>query len=299
MRIKNLGLVVLGFSMVLVSGCGVGRPSTASGSLTQDQATAFMTGYSAETLALAKTTDVSMIEKTFLNISSNTRYEFNRKGVNLPLRAVGNSNCRPSQSPTQLVDADGDSIPVFATYEFGCNYTENGFNLEASGSATVSDQNDTNAGSVFPKAGYSTKMEDFLLKVSVGATDIRTTLNGTYDLGVSGGTHTAKSSLQVKTESGSVTGNAGYWIDVVNVATDVANIAGGGTSSMSGYFQLVMGNNDYTLRINSKDLTYGGCGADNFFKNGEITFTDGDENVLRLTYTNCVRRVTYNETATL
>jgi hypothetical protein len=87
-------------------------------------------------------------------------------------------------------------------------------------------------------------------------------LYGTYDLGVSGGTHTAKSSLQVKTESGSVTGNAGYWIDVVNVATDVANIAGGGTSSMSGYFQLVMGNNDYTLRINSKDLTYGGCGAD-------------------------------------
>lgn len=275
------------------------EPTGPSGTLTSAQAAAFVgtagstvgTGSAQVLLSTAMSTSTSVIGN-FVALSSSAFHHTQRAP----------SSCTPLVSGDQT-DADGDSLPVNATYTYNCSDPSQG-GLNVTGAYTLSDQNDNSA---FPLAGFYLNVSNLSVTSATGSGGQSTgtaTVNtlGNYNLTITGANLTSSAAFVQNYTSnpsngGSQSGVFKYFLDTTSTADDPTNPATSGQSNLQGYFVGQYGSLNVVLQVNASAITYNHTCTLTYFNNGSISLLDGAGNTLAFTYTNCNLVQTFNGVA--
>lgn len=277
-----------------LTACGSGKqkPTSASGTITATAAQEFVTKYSTDIQKSANGFDADAVKKTFVSTST-TR---SRLGafLNQDTKASARADCDPTVGGT-TTDADGDTIPVNATYSFASCPAGAG---TYSGGFSLVDEDDTKA---LPLKGFRLGIDNFTYSVSNSRETATIQTNGFYNVSIAAPTMTNSLELTYDLSTGSQSASAGFYFDTSATATDVAHPEAAGTIIFGGFFRLQGGDNNYTLQFTSSGLTYENpCGSfsdeSHFLKAGTLTIKDGSNNTITGTFSNCAAVWKYNDT---
>jgi len=282
-------------SILLIQACGGGRPTSASGTITSSAASSFVSQQQGTLQKSANSFDADAVQNSF--VSTSTREQMNNLSAALG-RTLSNDarsdvgGCTPTESGT-TTDADGDKLPVNASYSFaGCTPTLGSL----SGTFTVADADDTKA---LPLAGFRLTIDNFVFTLGTRES-LNLSVNGFFNVGVTSTTIVNGAEMTYNLSAGSNSAELGFYLDSTLTPTDMANAAAGGTMTYSGFFKAAGGGNDYVLAFSSTDLVYeypcnGITSESKVIKSGTLTIKDGSNNTITGTFTNCDPVWKYND----
>ncbi len=201
------------------------------------------------------------------------------------------------KEPAELVDADDDGIPVSLKVTYDCKDVGT-IKLNQSGSYSLSDKNDADK-----IGGFTGEMSFTSSYTQDGGFTSESTYSGKFDQTRDGATVSGSTSYKLENK-GQVAGQefsgvaAGMNITYKLTGTDANDIEKAGTAEISGFYALSPATVDgkpqsRVVKISSEALTYDES-CDSGYKSGTITATDGKDNKIVYTFTDCTVARTYN-----
>lgn len=310
MKKLTLCTQVLAAGTVLALGaCGgsssVSRPSKPSGSITATNKASVAEG-AASAGAMAEggvdgssaksSTTTSGFSGSSVNASLSTARKLGLVSRDFRMGLGANSECEPKVTGT-TTDADSDGIAVDSTTTFDCSASEDGMSFTMSGSFGMQDKDDANkyGGWAFSLNNIKwalTGNENVTFNLATNGSGAVTLASGTY-------TGSIDQETEINVQDKSLT--SGYYFDLQITPTDIAHPeAGGKIDKFEGFWSMksVDANAEQlTLGVKSDALVYDSTCADEQYKSGSISFTDGNDKVLKLSWDNCNLTKTFDGTA--
>jgi hypothetical protein len=233
MNRNQIKFSVLLFGLNTFIGCGddspLERPTSASGTLSQEMASSFGTEFAssmgdyaessldggeaieATSGALSGNLETSRILKNQLKHTSLVSQNFIKPAVE--------STCTPTTSG-DATDADSDSIPVSLTQSADCSISEGGFSVTIKGSLSAADKDDTDS-----HGGFSFEMNDFNISFDLGTQSVTSVISMNAESTKADGKHTSNFDFVSSTTQGSNQVDLGFYLDTVVTPTDSADPA--------------------------------------------------------------------------
>ncbi len=225
------------------------------------------------------------------------------------------SDCTYKVTEGSETDADCDGIPAHVVAEFDCTFKEDTYSFTTSGKFTITDKDDANT-----SGGYEFIIEDYKYDYTYtysanGSSQSQTyhytgEYEGTFDNSINNGTyHTeydfAFSGTYALDTVSSYEYTLGYFmnLDYTPLADSNDNPYDAGTiSSLKGFYkyefsskgQEAQGKAQYVVAIDAKDLVHPSTPCASYYQSGTLSFTDGSDNEIVITYNNCTYSSTYN-----
>lgn len=294
MRLNRIFILslILSIQALFFVGCGGGgldKPEGPSGTISSTAATTFKSGIGGTAVTMSNPYNANMAGNMLGMMGSR------RLTISKPARGSLDFNgCTPTQGGDST-DADGDSIPVNQTWAFACNISDASSNISVSGSVALQDLNDA---LVFPLGGIKATIDNVKAEGTFEGQNGSLTANGEFQLNLSGTSVTSNLSASIEYNLGSNTFEYGAWIDTNITAGSAETPSSSGTIAVSGFLKLKDAENDYVVQIASQGLKYGSCTRTSFLKDGWLSFTDGSNNVIKVTFDAACNSIwTYNDTA--
>jgi hypothetical protein len=305
-KILLIGLILCG------CGGGVTRPGGPSGTLKQEQVSALVSDEVKALLEVSGPQNLDATKSSALEVALSTAATTIESGLASDLRSQDSADLCQVQLIGTNTDADNDGIEVSLTKSFSCDVNQNGSSLSVSGKSALSDKDDAS-----DYGGYKIEFANVQYKTKSGDSEASVQAKGTLELTKNSATFNGVYNIEL-TELGSlsgvwgVSGAAGSLTDTSTIGIYVdsnlspttaladTNPSSSGTwSSISGYLKVSRPNLDVTLTVQGSNLTYSsGCNqASGFIENGDLTLTDGSNNVVKLSHANCTATTTFNGTA--
>lgn len=286
-------------SMALLVGCGAGRPSGPSGTLSSAAASGITSssGAGSQFINSSNVYNSSAQQITSIDTGSTRSIVNAVRGV-LGEKPLSEDNdflrefdCDGDQTG-DATDADGDGFPVNQTTTFACDI---GGQVTFSGSITVADADDSTEGT-----GFTVTINEYGFSSSEG--EVKITGTSTYAL--AGATGTGTMELEFTGSGGGQSFRFGLYRDVTVTLNDADNPTAGGTMTVSGFLVVDDGTNDFVLQVSTdteNPLVFGAVRGDeervSIFDSGVVNWVDGDGNTLKLTVSGGNGSWTWNDEA--
>jgi hypothetical protein len=206
------------------------------------------------------------------------------------IRWPATRTCTPTISGT-TTDADGDGLPVNATFTY--NSCTNASGDTVSGSYTLKDDDDTKA---WPLAGGSLTISNLtftLANTTGGGATIKVNANVSMHVGTT--TLVNKAAVAFDVTTSNVAGTFKYFMNATTTPTSMSQPSAAGSVDLNGFLVISANGNSLTASVAGTGVTYSNA-CQNYFNNGVITFKDGAGNTLTYTFTNCTVAKAYNAT---
>ncbi|MEX2541663.1 MAG: hypothetical protein WD314_07635 [Trueperaceae bacterium] len=187
-------------------------------------------------------------------------------------------------------DADGDSVPVNATYTYDCSSApEDSYQYSLTGSASLADKNDNDSNS-----GYSMKMTALEYQFGQGSDSATLTFDLDFDLTISGATYDAVFDFGFSATGPDGSFTIGFDFDQTYLADNQADPFASGNLSFTGNLNLNDDGDNYSLSVaTSPSLSVDRTCATGY-ASGAAKYSDNAGNDVSVNYACDTASATYN-----
>ena len=281
-------LFILGSAGLLLAACSV-NPGGANRPLTQEAATS-LTGVA----SLSNDYLVAMLGNP-TGVAPLTLA--NGDGLPAPVANLAKTAGLEPQATSQCViksgssdDADGDGLPLDATFSFDCTEMDQGNEAHFEATIHIQDKNDND-----PDSGYRVEVPNFEWSETSAGETSKVTLHEIFDLTVASASYSVQYELEVNasspTESGGLSENA----TATYTPDDPADPFAAGELVTDGQTTFTSDGKSYSLsEMTTPSLHYAAaCSSD--FDEGSAQYVDSESNTLTIVYHGCDDvTITYN-----
>lgn len=190
-------------------------------------------------------------------------------------------------------DADGDEIPLSATFSFDCKETKEGYAATFKASIQVVDKDDTN-----PESGYRVEVKDFEYTETVNGAKSSVSLEQVFDLTVDDTSFTIRHILDLSASSPEESFSFAEDHTLTYTPDDLANTLAAGTFVLNGTTTLSAEGESYKLTVATQPSLHYTETCSSEFDGGSVRYADNVGNTVEISFNACDDiTVTYNGSA--
>lgn len=226
--------------------------------------------------------------KNPIDFSTASTYTASGAEVPRPLTTLmANSGVSPQQTDACVVesgnatDADGDSIPVNATYTYNCSESGTDYSYSLTGTVLVIDKDDANI-----NGGYSMDMSDLEYRITSGGETATLTFDLDFDLTVAGTRYDATFDFGFTGSGPDGSFSIGFDFEQSYVAdsSDPAQHFASGTLTFDGTMSMTSDGKRYSLDASTNPSLAVDSGCTTGYRSGAARYSDNAGNAVEVNF---------------